>query len=119
MLEFFLSIKYNLELFYPFRAYLELFYPLYNFVFVLPVRSRCWAGFTHPIKIVVNFTGTNLFQLEQMDLEVKSLPPDIRSKFFTRFRSYETELIRLEKEFVSNKHTTIWLHIYIITVSLG
>ena len=37
-----------------------------------------------------------------MDLEVRGLPQDIRPKFSNRLKSYEKELQRLEKEFVSS-----------------
>ncbi|XP_033644104.1 vesicle transport through interaction with t-SNAREs homolog 1A-like isoform X2 [Asterias rubens] len=36
--------------------------------------------------------------LEQMDLEIRSIPSTDRQRYSTRLRSYETELTRLEKD---------------------
>ena len=43
----------------------------------------------------------NVWQLEQMELEVRGLPPADRQKYQTRLKSYQAELATLEKELVS------------------
>ncbi|CAN7990128.1 unnamed protein product [Ixodes pacificus] len=40
--------------------------------------------------------------LEQMELEVRSLPAPTRPKYQNRVKSYQSELIQLRKEFVSS-----------------
>jgi len=40
-----------------------------------------------------------LFQLEQMGLEIRELPPPMKSKYQTRIQSFTAELTRLENEF--------------------
>lgn len=42
-------------------------------------------------------------QLEQMELEVRDLSADIRPKYSNRLKSYEKELQRLEKDYVSKQ----------------
>lgn len=41
------------------------------------------------------------FQLEQMELEVQSMAPELKSKYANRVRSYQVELKRLKQEYVS------------------
>lgn len=43
----------------------------------------------------------SVWQLEQMELEVRGLPPADRQRHQTRLKSYQTELVTLEKELVS------------------
>lgn len=40
-------------------------------------------------------------QLEQMDLEVREIPPQSRGMYSNRMRSYKQEMGKLEKDFVS------------------
>ena len=44
------------------------------------------------------------FQLEQMELEVKDLPPKDRQKYTTRVKSYKAELSKLQKDNVGQNH---------------
>ena len=44
------------------------------------------------------------FQLEQMELEVKDLPPKDRQKYTTRVKSYKAELSKLQKDNVGQYH---------------
>ena len=41
------------------------------------------------------------FQLEQMDLEVREIPPQSRGMYSNRMRSYKQEMGKLETDFVS------------------
>lgn len=40
-------------------------------------------------------------QLEQMDLEVREIPPQSRGMYSNRMRSYKQEMGKLETDFVS------------------
>lgn len=44
-------------------------------------------------------------QLEQMELEVQSMVPELKSKYANRVRSYQVELKRLKQEYVSLHHS--------------
>lgn len=41
-------------------------------------------------------------QLEQMDLEVREIPPQSRGMYSNRMRSYKQEMGKLETDFVSS-----------------
>lgn len=44
-----------------------------------------------------------VFQLEQMDLEVREIPIQSRAMYNSRLKSYKQEVEKLEKDFVSTR----------------
>lgn len=50
----------------------------------------------------MNHIFLSFFQLEQMDLEVREIPPQSRGMYSNRMRSYKQEMGKLEADFVSH-----------------
>lgn len=60
---------------------------------------------------VVHISLSHL-QLEQMDLEVREIPPQSRGMYSNRMRSYKQEMGKLETDFVSSllpSGSSVWI----------
>lgn len=66
-----------------------------------PLGAECLVTWRVSIRFKTNHVFLSSFQLEQMDLEVREIPPQSRGMYSNRMRSYKQEMGKLETDFVS------------------